>query len=196
MSDRPPAMSWVEELRRSIERRLRRRRLLALAILIGCAIAPLAASIAWKPPVLLVWNASASAPVGLYRLRVALPVRRGDMVIAWAPEPARQLAAGRRYLPANVPLVKHVAAAPGDRVCAEGNRISINGKPVAKRRRTDSAGRSMPWWSGCRRLGFQEYFLLMDGAMSFDGRYFGVTDGNHLLGRAELLWAKAAQAVD
>lgn len=179
-----------EELRRIIARRRRRRRHLVLATLIGCAAVPVTASIVWDPPVLLVWNASASAPIGFYRLRAGEPIRRGDMVVAWTPEPARALAARRHYLPANVPLVKRVAAAGGDRVCAVGRTISINGRPVAVRQGSDRAGRPMPWWSGCRQLRRHEYFLLMDRALSFDGRYFGVTRSSDVLGRAELLWAR------
>lgn len=185
-----PALPVGEELRRIIAERRRRRRRLPIAALIGCAIAPLAASALWKPPMLLVWNASASAPIGLYRLRANEAVRRGDMVIAWTPEPARSLAARRHYLPANVPLVKRVAAVAGDRVCALGKIISINRRRVATRRRSDGARRPMPWWTGCRDLGEGEYFLLMDSALSFDGRYFGVTRRQELVGRAELLWAK------
>ena len=165
----------AEQLRRIIARRRQRRSRLALAGLIGCAIVPLAASSLWNPPTLLVWNVSASAPIGLYRVHAGEPVRRGDMVVAWTPEPARSLAARRHYLPANVPLVKRVAAVAGDRVCAAGSRVSINGRRVATRQKSDAAGRPMPWWTGCRRLDQGEYLLLMDRADSFDGRYFGVT---------------------
>lgn len=189
----PPVMHWGEELRRIIAARRRRRRRLAIAALVGCTAAPLAASTLWKAPVLLVWNASASAPIGLYRVRPGGPVRRGDMVVAWTPEPARALAATRRYLPANVPLVKRVAAGAGDCICAAGSRVSINGRRVAVRQRSDPAARGMPWWNGCRRLNADEYFLLMDHASSFDGRYFGVTHGRDVIGRAELLWAKPAK---
>ena len=180
----------AEQLRRIIARRRQRRSRLALAGLIGCAIVPLAASILWNPPTLLVWNVSASAPIGLYRVHAGEPVRRGDMVVAWTPEPARSLAARRHYLPANVPLVKRVAAVAGDRVCAAGSRVSINGRRVATRQKSDAAGRPMPWWTGCRRLDQGEYLLLMDRADSFDGRYFGVTRARDILGRAHLLWAR------
>jgi len=185
-----PVQHVGEELRRIIARRRRRRRGLALAALIACAVLPLGASILWKPSLLLVWNASPSAPEGLYRLHAGELVRRGDMVIAWTPEPARELAARRRYLPFNVPLVKRVAAASGDRVCAVGRTVSINGRSVAVRQGSDAAGRPMPWWSGCRTLEALEYFLLMDSASSFDGRYFGVTRKGDIIGPAKLLWAK------
>lgn len=183
----------ADQLRRIIARRRQRRRRLALAGLIGCAIVPLAASIFWNPPMLLVWNASASAPIGLYRVHDDGPVRRGDMVVAWIPEPARSLAASRHYLPANVPLVKRVAAVAGDRICAAGSNVSINGRQVATRQKSDAAGRPMPWWNDCRRLDQGKYLLLMDRAGSFDGRYFGVTQRKELIGRAVLLWSKPAR---
>lgn len=178
-----------EELRRIIAIRRQRRRRFALGVLAGCAIAPAAASTLWKAPVLLVWNASASAPIGLYRVHSGGPIRSGDMVVAWTPEPARSLAARRHYLPANVPLVKRVAAVAGDRICARAGDVSINGNRAAARHTVDPNGRVMPRWTGCRRLSGGEYFLLMDSPLSFDGRYFGVTQRKDLVGRAVLLWA-------
>ena len=187
-----PKLHAGEELRRIIAGRRRRRRRLVIAALVLCASGPLAASLIWKTSTILVWNASESAPIGLYRVDAGGPVRRGDMVVARTPEPARSLAARRRYLPANVPLVKRVAAVEGDRVCAKGSAILINGRRVAVRERSDAAGRPMTWWGGCRRVGAREYFLLMDSRLSFDGRYFGMTRGDDLIGRAQLLWAKPA----
>lgn len=186
----PPVGHVGEELRRIIATRRRWRLRPAIAAAIGFAAVPLAASALWKPPILLVWNASASAPIGLYRVRPRQPARRGDMVVAWTPEPARSLAARRHYLPANVPLVKRVAAVAGDRVCAAGSMVSLDGNRTAMRQGRDGAGRAMPSWSGCRRLRRGEYFLLMDSSLSFDGRYFGMTRRGEILGRAELLWAK------
>jgi type IV secretory pathway protease TraF len=111
------------------------------------------------------------------------------MVVARLPEPIRSLAAERRYLPANVPLVKRVAAASGDRLCARGSEIRINGRLVATRLGRDRLGRPMPWWSGCRRLEAGEIFLLMDRPLSFDGRYFGIIGKSDVVGRAGLLRA-------
>lgn len=191
MVDRRDPLTHVgEELRRIITARRRRRRRLAIAVLVGFTAGPLAASTLWRAPVLLVWNASASAPVGLYHVHDEQPIGRGDMVVAWTPEPARSLAARRRYLPANVPLVKRVAAVAGDRVCAADSQIAINGRRVAARQPTDRAGRPMPQWSGCQKLRAGEYFLLMNSPLSFDGRYFGLTRRSDVLGRAELLWRR------
>ncbi len=101
------------------------------------------------------------------------------------------MAAQRRYIPANVPLVKRVAAAAGDEVCALGQEIFVNGKWVAERRVVDAEGRPMKWWNGCVRLRGRQLFLLMsDSPASFDGRYFGVTEGGLVVGKARLLWAR------
>jgi len=55
----------------------------------------------------------------------------------------------------------------------------------------DAKGRPMKWWSGCVRLRGRQLFLLMsDSPASFDGRYFGVTEGGLVVGKARLLWAR------
>jgi type IV secretory pathway protease TraF len=66
----------------------------------------------------------------------------------------------------------------------------VNGRHVAARRLADGAGRPMPGWTGCSDLGFGEYFLLMEDPASFDGRYFGVTRTEDLVGRAVPLWTR------
>ena len=63
------------------------------------------------------------------------------MVIAWAPAEARRLGAERHYLPSNVPLVKRVAAVAGDRVCAAGEAVFVNGRLATLRR---AQGRRRP----------------------------------------------------
>ena len=186
-----PGTRVGDELRRIVAGRLLWHRRLKLFGLIAIAAAPVAATAFWKAPTLLVWNASASAPLGLYRVEPHAPVRRGDMVVAWLPQGARLLAASRHYLPANVPLVKRITAVEGDRVCARNNRILINGRLVATRRARDPSGRAMPWWSGCARLGRGDLFLLSPaGPLAFDGRYFGVTRAPDLVGKARLLWPR------
>lgn len=142
----------------------------------------------FPPKPLLVWNTSESAPVGLYLISEARAPASGDMVLARVPGRFRRLAAERRYLPANVPLVKRVAAVPGDTVCAVHASIVINGKVAAVRAARDARGRSMPWWNGCMILDQRTYFLLMDHPRSFDGRYFGPTPRADILGAAAPAW--------
>lgn len=91
--------------------------------LIGLGAAALATTIALPPTPWLVWNASASAPIGLYAVSGRQDIASGDMVLVRVPDRWRRLAAERRYIPINIPLVKRVAAAPGDRVCARGREI-------------------------------------------------------------------------
>src|SRR3546814_5211455 len=106
------------------------------------------------------------------------------MVIARVPDPWRMMAAQRRYIPANVPLVKRVVAVAGDEVCALGQEIFVNGKLVVERRIADAKGRPMKWWSGCVRLRGRQLFLFMsDSPASFDGRYLGVTEGGLVVGK-------------
>lgn len=138
----------------------------------------------------LVWNTSESAPVGLYRIDDASVLASGDMVLARVPVRFRRLAAERRYVPSNVPLVKRVLAVPGDRVCGVRGAIFINGTFVAARAARDARGRPMPWWHGCVVLGGGAYFLLMESPASFDGRYFGPTRRADIIGGATPIWLR------
>jgi conjugative transfer signal peptidase TraF len=181
-------LAWGEAAAREHTRR-RRIGCNGVAVAIGGAL--LAATIALPPHPRLVWNASRSAPTGLYAVSPGAPIETGDMVVARLPDEYRGLAAQRRYLPSNVPLVKRVAASSGHEVCAIGAWIFVNGNPVAQRQAADGRGRRMPWWSGCIRLRADQLFLLMgDHPASFDGRYFGVTDSGDVIGKARLLWVR------
>ena len=138
----------------------------------------------------LVWNASASAPTGLY-LRVDAVPQTGDFALIRTPVTVRELAARRGYLPLNVPMVKQIAARSGDTICAVGRAILINGDEVATRLAMDRQRRPLPSWTGCRRLGHEEFFPLMRNARaSFDGRYFGPVTRKSILGRLIPLWTK------
>ncbi|MFT4053929.1 MAG: S26 family signal peptidase [Novosphingobium sp.] len=143
-----------------------------------------------QPAPRLVWNASVSAPVGLWRIHPGVRLRTGDMVLARTPASVRSLAAARRYVPANVPLVKRIAARDGDEVCAIGAMVFVNGRPVAKRLAHDSRSRPLPWWSGCEALRDGRLLLLMDNPASFDGRYFGPVDEDAIIGKATPLWLR------
>lgn len=138
----------------------------------------------------LVWNASASAPIGFYRVVSGTP-ERGDLVLVRTPERIAQLAAARFYLPMGVPLIKRVAAQSGDDVCAFNAAIIINRTIVARRLEADAAGRPLPWWNDCRELADGEFFLLMDGVpASFDSRYFGPVPTTNVIGRLVPLWTE------
>jgi conjugative transfer signal peptidase TraF len=183
-----PLFVWGEMLRRA---RQQRRRLRRRAALVGIGCASLLATIAMPPSPLLLWNMTASAPLGLYRVWPGEAAGKGDLVVASLPLSVRALAAERDYLPIHVPLVKRVAAAQGDTVCALGQEVFVNGQWITERSVRDSRGRPIPYWNGCRMLGRQELFLLMaDRKASFDGRYFGVTAPADVIGRAQLIWPR------
>lgn len=113
------------------------------------------------------------------------------MVAARMPKPWRRFAAVRRYLPERVPLVKRVAALPGDEICGFGGQVFLNGKPLVERLKRDGSQRWLPWWEGCSRLREGEYLLLIaENRRSFDGRYFGVTKASEIMGPARLIWAR------
>ena len=138
-----------------------------------------------------IWNASASAPIGLYHVMRDRAPTRGDLVLA-IPAPAlAAFAARRRYLPLGVPLVKRIAAVAGDAVCAQGMEIFIGGRLAAQRLAADGAGRKLPAWMGCARLRRGKVFLLMANVHDFfDGRYFGPTDVSQIVGRLVPVWMR------
>lgn len=172
----------LDRTRRS---RLRRRGYAVVALV--CAIG-LTVVLPLRP--MLVWNASASAPIGLYSVTAPHDLRVRDIVVAHLPAAWSGLADTRRYLPSTVPLVKRVAAAPGDTVCALGQEIFVNGRWVAERRTADGSRRPMPAWTGCVTLRDGALFLMTDNPDSFDGRYFGPTSHADIVGKAHLLWRR------
>lgn len=153
-------------------------------------VAAVGATLLCPPQTKWIWNVSASAPLGLYRVEAHRHYAVGDLVAARVPRQWRSFASVRRYIPVNVPLIKRIAAADGDRLCATGSAILVNGNLVAHRRARDGAGRPMPTWSGCTTLRRGEFLLLMPAGASFDGRYFGPSREADLLGRAQLLWER------
>lgn len=139
----------------------------------------------------LVWNATASAPVGLYRVVSGEPLHRGDLVLALPPRPIQTFAAQRGYLPRGVPLVKHAVALAPDRVCESNNVVTINGHVVARRLPDDRLHRPLPVWKGCRSLAASDVLLLNpDVATSFDGRYFGPIPTTAIVGKLVSLWTR------
>ncbi|KRB81496.1 hypothetical protein ASE00_13780 [Sphingomonas sp. Root710] len=141
------------------------------------------------PDLRLVWNASASVPLGLYRIDPAPALRVGDMV-AVQPVPAlARFMAERRYVEVHVPLLKPIAATGGATICRLGLRVTVNGRTAASALTRDRIGRSLPSWSGCQRLKPDELFLIAPSHPdSFDSRYFGPVDRGQIIGGATPLW--------
>ena len=139
----------------------------------------------------LIWNASASVPIGLYSLGRGETPRIGDLVAVMPPADLAVYLARRHYLPFGVPLLKHVAAGPGQRVCRIGQHVIIDGHPAGDALARDRRGRPLPVWRGCRRLSAHQVFLMNRNVPdSFDSRYFGALPGASVTGRLIPVWTR------
>lgn len=141
----------------------------------------------------LVWNASESAPTGLYAVRSASVLVAGDLVVAHPPEELAVFLAARSYLPPGIPLIKRVVAVPGQTVCRNAFLVTVDGRTLGAAREQDRMGRSLPVWQGCRVVAAGEVFLMNRNVPdSLDGRYFGPLPVSTIIGRAGPLWTHEA----
>ena len=162
-----------------------------VAVIGAAAVATVTVTAAWKHAPLLIWNASASVPIGIYAVRDAGRLAVNDLVVALPPETLAVFLATGQYLPKGVPLIKHVAALPGSVVCRTGLTVSVDGVRRALARERDHAGRLLPSWSGCRTVGDEEVLLLnASEPSSLDGRYFGPMPSGSIVGRAVPIWTE------
>lgn len=141
----------------------------------------------------IIWNASASVPIGFYRITLERDPPVGALVAIASPEKLSRWMVERGYLGEDVPLLKHVAGKPGARVCRIGRIVSVDGRSLATARASDRLGRPLPVWQGCRTLREGELFLLNpDHPDSLDGRYFGPLPADAVLGRAHPILTRDA----
>lgn len=141
----------------------------------------------------LVFNATASAPLGFYWVTPGR-FEVGDLVAASPPPPLARWMAARHYLPINVPLLKVVVATGGHHVCGRSAALFLDGKPIVPVSRLDRWRRPLPSFSGCRRLRADEVLLVnADAPNSLDSRYFGPLTRDRIVGRATPLWTWEAR---
>jgi len=140
----------------------------------------------------LVWNTTASAPVGLYLNRPDGRSVVGDWVLVRPPIALAASLASAGFLPVGALLVKRIAALAPSIVCRAGLRIDVDGRVAALALENDRFGRPLPRWRGCRRLGASEVFLLNADPRSLDSRYFGPLSTHQIIGRAAPLWINGA----
>lgn len=163
------------------------RRVILWATALAAVLATAPALFAWTPR--LIWNASASAPIGLYAVRPVTQITVGDLVAVMPPEHLAAFLAGRGYLPRGVPLIKRVLALPGTEVCREGRTITAYDHVYGVARDRDRRGRALPRWQGCRVIAEGEVFLMnWDAPDSLDGRYFGPLPVTTITARLTPLW--------
>ena len=137
----------------------------------------------------LIWNASASVPIGLYAVRPAGVLQVGELVIVAPPDYLVDFLDERHYLPRGAPLLKRILALAGQTVCRSGRTITVDGAVMGEALDRDHFGRLLPVWQGCHRVADDEVFLMnRQPADSLDGRYFGALPAAAIVGRAEPLW--------
>ncbi|MBD9524654.1 conjugative transfer signal peptidase TraF [Ensifer sp. ENS02] len=140
-------------------------------------------------------NLTPSEPLGLWRIvSVKRPVARDDLVFVCPPPTAVfALAFERGYLRRGLcpggfaPLIKTVAALPGQRIEVAGN-VVIDGAALTHSavRARDGADRPLePFAGGIVPAGF--VFLTSPYEASYDSRYFGPVPANGVLGLARPL---------
>jgi conjugative transfer signal peptidase TraF len=140
-----------------------------------------------SPPPWIVWNASRSAPVGLYGVQAMAP-GVGDLALVRLPTDLAALANRHSYLHGTDYVLKPVAAIAGDTVCRSGLVITVRGVVAALAKQRDGAGRPMPFWNGCHVLEPGDLFLVSPPPNSFDSRYFGSVAKTHVIGSAHAVW--------
>ncbi|TPM94988.1 S26 family signal peptidase [Mesorhizobium sp. B2-1-3A] len=142
-----------------------------------------------EAPPLLLWNASASAPLGLYAIKTMTVPAAGALAVIQPPEKVARFAAKRGYLPLGVPMLKHVEGLPGQQVCRLSRVIMVDGLAVGAALERDREGRALPDWQGCRIIAAGEIFVMnRKVGDSLDGRYFGPFPASSIVGRALPLW--------
>jgi len=146
-------------------------------------------SVLFRPVPRLIWNASASVPIGLYAVHPAGALHVTELLVVRPPEPLAAFLAERRYLPKGMPLLKRVLALPGQTVCRTDRTITVDGIAMGEALDRDHLGRPLPVWRGCRVVAVGEVFLMnWQSKDSLDGRYFGPLPGTTIVGRADPLW--------
>lgn len=160
-------------------------------LLTALGVASLVAPAVLQPQRVLLWNASASVPIGLYLLKNTDRRYVSELIAVLPPEPLSSFLASGNYLPRGVPMLKHVLALPGQTVCREGFVVTIDKIAVGVARKRDQRGRPLPSWQGCRVISRDSIFLMnSQSADSLDGRYYGPLPASAVVGRALPVWIK------
>lgn len=127
-------------------------------------------------------NRSNSLPGNVYRIvRLAEDevIQRGDCVtidLSKVSNPVIEQGMKRGYVSRvlNQPMLKRIAAVPGDTVILKSGYLLVNGEPtsitIASR---DSYGGKLSAWPTPLTLQPGQYWLTSDPERGFDSRYFG-----------------------
>jgi conjugative transfer signal peptidase TraF len=166
--------------------RTTRIRLVVCVLLLWCG---------WRATVVLlhdhlIINVTESMPLGVYRRHPLTALKTGDLVALTPPAPVAALVYGRRYIPRDAELVKHILAAEGDVWCATpGQGFTINNTRAGDVSVNDSQGALLPLWSpSCHRVAPGFVLVGSHAPRSFDSRYFGPVPLTTLTSKVAPLW--------
>jgi conjugative transfer signal peptidase TraF len=113
----------------------------------------------------------------------------GDLVAVMPPQALAEFLVNRGYIGRDTPLLKHVAALPGQEVCRIGRTVTVDAVPFGDALDHDRLGRELPIWRGCRRIAEGDVFLMNSSVRdSLDGRYFGSIPTDAVIGKATPLF--------
>ena len=144
-------------------------------------------------PLRLVWNASASVPIGFYYLDPPRDLKIGDLVAVMPDQPLADFMVERGYIGRSVPLMKRVMGLSGQQVCRTGGSITVDAVPLGEALDRDRLGRELPGWQGCRRIADGAIFLMNPNVRdSLDGRYFGPIPARTVIGKATPIYTNEA----
>nr|WP_321982674.1 S26 family signal peptidase [uncultured Cohaesibacter sp.] len=161
----------------------------AYTVVTFVAVAVVASPFFFSPQLKLVWNVSASAPIGLYILREPVELEVADLVAVRLPERWQTFVVERGYIGNGAPLLKRIVGLPGQMVCRINGFITVDEVTMGHAREADHVSRLLPTWHGCQTIDQDEIFLMnwqVDD--SLDGRYFGPVHANSIIGLARPLW--------
>ena len=157
----------------------------AVAAIGSAILAGVCLSGAWMPAKLgYCLNITPSEPVGIYQ-RVAGGPQRGALVLLNQPRDSAASILGR-YLPANIPLIKRIAAISGDVVQAGADGVYVNGRlwPDSVPLTHDQEGRSLrPYLFGVYRVAASRLWVMSNHPRGLDSRYFGPVPASSVISR-------------
>jgi conjugative transfer signal peptidase TraF len=143
-------------------------------------------------------NLTPSEPVGIYR-RVAGGAQPNALVLLRQPHDSAAPIL-ERYLPANIPLIKRIAAIPGEVVETSARGVRVNGIlwPDSAPLTHDQEGRSLqPYPFGTYRVAAGQLWVMSNHPRGLDSRYFGpVTESSVISPLVPIVtWANPDTAV-
>ncbi len=145
------------------------------------------------------WNPTSSLPPGLYRV---VSASTDTNLIAFCPTGiAQRDSILRGYRPHGMqcadhyaPIMKPIAARPGDTVLVTKKGIAVNGKPLANTQQfiADSQKRPMnPWPEGTYRVAPGTIWVLSTySKYSYDSRYYGPIEVSQVIAHVKPLWTE------